>query len=87
MTGTSITIGGLKKGHTYGCWVKTWINLPDGTIGDGLPAAAREVLVGLGASAVVSDFKVVNKDPTTVELSWNLVLNAGGYQILTRPQG
>jgi hypothetical protein len=83
-TGTSITISGLKKGHRYGCWVSTWVHMADGTRGGGLPAAAREVLVGMGAPAVVSDFKVVNKDPTTVELSWNAVANAGGYQILTR---
>lgn len=82
--GTSITIIGLTKGHKYGCWVQTWVKMPDGGLGGGLPAVAREVRVGMGAPPVVTGLKVVNKEPTTITLSWNASPNAGGYEILYR---
>ncbi|KAH8168307.1 fibronectin type III domain-containing protein [Sarocladium implicatum] len=82
--GTSITIGGLIKGHKYGCWVQTWVKMTDGSLGGGLPAAAREVRTGMGAPPVVTGLKVVNKEPTTITLSWNASPSAGGYEILYR---
>jgi hypothetical protein len=89
VSGTSVYIGGLKPGHRYGTWVSTYVNLVSGftnknMIAGGLPAAAREVIIGRGAPAPPTQLYVTNKDPTTVELRWNAVANAAGYAIYQR---
>lgn len=80
-TGTSYTVSGLLAGHHYGCWVTTWVNLPDGNIGGGPPASAREVIVGQGVPGLPVGLTVTNIDATTVQLSWDSAYGAAGYSV------
>lgn len=75
---THISISGLNAGHVYAVWVACWNNL-----GGGLPGEARPGRVGTQVPSAPTDLRVVNKDVTTVELSW-APSNAAAYQIYMR---
>lgn len=83
-TGTGAYVGGLVPGHRYGTWIATWSNLATGPAG-GLPAAGREVIVSRGPPAEApTNLRVVNLDPTTVQLTWDTVAGAAGYAVYYR---
>ncbi|KAJ9133411.1 Fibronectin type III domain protein [Pleurostoma richardsiae] len=86
VAGTSYTVTGLNADHDYGVWVATWVNLADGNDAGGLPASARDVIVGEGApSSAPSSLGVVNLDPTTVQLTWEAASGpVAGYAIYYR---
>ncbi|KAJ4145186.1 hypothetical protein LMH87_004042 [Akanthomyces muscarius] len=76
--GTSMSIPDLKSGSRYSLWVSTW-----GSLGGGLPGEARAARVGHTVPSPPSNLRVVNKDATTVQLSWD-ASDAASYQIFTR---
>lgn len=82
--GTTHLVSDLIIGHRYKVWVSTWVNLSDGFPGEGVPAGAREVVVGGGRPAPPTNLQVVNLDPTTIQLTWQGSGSATGYGIYTR---
>ncbi|TQS33006.1 hypothetical protein Golomagni_06662 [Golovinomyces magnicellulatus] len=75
---TSISLPNLKSGSRYSLWVVSWDSR-----GGGLPGEARAARAGLSIPKPPSNLRAVNKDATTVQLSWD-ASDAAAYQILTR---
>ena len=61
--------------------VTTWAKLSNGRVAGGLPAAARDVLIGGSAPGVPSGLRVSNINAATAFLTWNAVPGAAGYSI------
>lgn len=76
--GTSFSLVQLTAGHKYSLWVSAW-----SSIGGGLPGGAPAARMGTGVPRAPSNLRVVNKDATTVELSWE-PSDAASYRILHR---
>ncbi|KAF2004167.1 SGNH hydrolase [Amniculicola lignicola CBS 123094] len=83
-------VGGLVAGHRYSIWMITHVNMVSSWTGaaeivGGIPGGAREVIVGGGVPLAVTGLKVVNTEPTTIKLSWNIATGASaGYAIYYR---
>ncbi|KAL2133203.1 hypothetical protein VTI74DRAFT_2748 [Chaetomium olivicolor] len=78
--GTEAEFRGLRRGHRYFVSVETWTTVAGG----GVPAAARAVRVGRGPPGppVVVEVRVV--DEHTVEVWWQRVGEAAGYEVWLR---
>lgn len=69
----------LVHGHKHVVAVVSWND-----DGPGFPSVARSVRVGGGVPAIPTGLTAKNLDPTTVQLNWDEVPLAAGYQVWTR---
>ncbi|KXX73552.1 Receptor-type tyrosine-protein phosphatase F [Madurella mycetomatis] len=77
--GQCAELKGLMPGHRYNVAVETWTS-----VGGGLPAGARSVMVGRGTPSAPPWVCAVVVNDTTAELRWAGDPDAAGYRVWIR---
>ncbi len=72
-------LDGFPRGHKVYITIETW-----STVGGGIPASARAVIVGRGTPAAPGSVRAEPLDAHTVEVRWPEVSGAAGYDVWIR---
>ncbi len=79
--GSRAEIGGFAPGHKVHITIETW-----STVGGGIPASARAVVVGRGTPPAPKSVRAEALDAHTVEVRWPEVAGAAGYDVWIREE-
>ena len=74
-------LGGFARGHKVYITIETW-----STVGGGIPASARAVVVGRGTPPAPGSVRAEPLDVHTVEIRWPEVSGAAGYDVWIREE-